>query len=203
MAFAAFEPIQVLPRMHLAPGYAATDQSGQVVTSEDSRGAVTLYTFAWAGCGEECESLDDTMRTVRDRVAAEVDLGETPFRLVTMSFDPARDDPAALAAAAAESGADGDVWRWAAPDAAIARTVIGSGFRAFFEQQDDGDFRFDPVFVLVDGWGVVRGEYRYATLAGTDDRIVRHVDILGQELRNSSGVRSLAYEAAHLFLCYP
>ncbi|MBT8213703.1 MAG: SCO family protein [Acidimicrobiia bacterium] len=201
MAFAIFEPIQVLPRMHLAPGFALTDQSGDIFTSEDTRGTVTLYTFAWAGCGDECSDLDSTMATVRDRVAAEVDLGETEFRLVTMSFggDAIED----LSAAATESGADGEAWRWGVADPALAKTIIGSGFRAFYEPLGGGGFRFDPTFVLVDGWGVVRGEYRYATLAGTDDRIVRHVDVLAQELRNSSGVASLAYEAAHLFLCYP
>ncbi|MBT8212042.1 MAG: SCO family protein [Acidimicrobiia bacterium] len=201
MAFAIFEPIQVLPRMQLAPGFALTDQNGAILTSEDTRGSVTLYTFAWAGCGDECAEINRTMAAVRERVADEVDLGDTEFRLVTVSFGA--DEVPALAEAAEASGADGDIWRWAVADPALAKTVIGAGFGAFYETRSDGTFRFDPTFVLVDGWGVIRGDYRYATLAGTDDRVVRHVDVLAQELRNSSGVASLAYEAAHLFLCYP
>jgi protein SCO1/2 len=81
--------------------------------------------------------------------------------------------------------------------------VVGSGFGAFFEEQEDGSFRFDPTFVLVDGWGVVRGQYRYQTQVSDADKLVRHIGILGEELRNSKGVASLAYEAAHLFMCYP
>jgi protein SCO1/2 len=202
-AFAVLQPIKVLPRIRLAPGFSLVDQTGAPLTSEEGRGRFTLYTFAYAGCGAECEVIDATMREVRDRVPAEVDLGGTELRLVTVSFDPERDDPAALARAAAESGADGSVWRWAAPDPAQVRTVVGSGFGAFFEEQEDGSFRFDPTFVLVDGWGVVRGQYRYQTQVSDADKLVRHIGILGEELRNSKGVASLAYEAAHLFMCYP
>ena len=62
---------------------------------------------------------------------------------------------------------------------------------------------FDPTLVLVDGWGVIRGEYKYQTILSDAYKIVRHLGILGEEIRNSSGAASLAYEAAHLFLCYP
>ena len=62
---------------------------------------------------------------------------------------------------------------------------------------------FDPMLVLVDGWGVIRGEYKYQTLTSDADKIVRHLGILGEELRNAKGAASLAYEAAHFFLCYP
>jgi protein SCO1/2 len=81
--------------------------------------------------------------------------------------------------------------------------VLGAGFRVFSQPRPDGSFAFDPAFVLVDGWGVVRGEYRYATLADDADKLIRHIGILGEELRNSRGAGSIAYEAAHVFLCYP
>ena len=50
---------------------------------------------------------------------------------------------------------------------------------------------------------MIRGEYRYQTNASDADKIVRHLDVLGEEVRNSHGAASLAYEAAHFFLCYP
>ena len=130
-------------------------------------------------------------------------MGDTPVRFVTVSFDPARDDTATLAARAARFGADGDAWVYAAPAVEQTRNVVGSGFKTWYEEQADGTFSFDPMLVLVDGWGVVRGEYRYQTLAADGDRILRHIGILGEELRNSHGANSIAYEAAHFFLCYP
>ena len=47
MAFTIFEPIQVLPRIRLAPGFAMTDQAGDRLTSEDLRGEIVLYSFAY------------------------------------------------------------------------------------------------------------------------------------------------------------
>ena len=68
--------------------------------------------------------------------------------------------------------------------------------------QADGSFKFDPAFVLVDGWGIVRGEYRYQTMTPDSERILRHLGVLAEEVINSQGANSIAYEAAHYFLCY-
>ena len=42
IAFAVFEPIQVLPRIRLAPGYLLVNQSAETITSEDVRGDIVL-----------------------------------------------------------------------------------------------------------------------------------------------------------------
>jgi len=202
MAFTILEPIQVLPRIRLAPGFALTDQTGATVTSEDLRGSVVLYTFTYGGCTEPCDAPESTMAEIAERIG-EVDLGETEMRFVTLSFDPARDDPDALAARAQKFGADGHTWTYATAAEDQVRNIIGTGFKTWFEDRGDGTFSFDPTLILVDGWGIIRGEYRYQTLADDADRILRHIGILGEELRNSHGPNSLAYEAAHFFLCYP
>ena len=177
-----------------------TNQAGETVTSDDLKGSVVLYTFSYTSCGEGCIAPEDTVRQVKDRVADTVD---TDVRFVTVSFDPARDTPDLLAARATEMGADGDQWIYAVPSEDTARTVIGTGFREWYEESEDGSFDFDPTLVLVDGWGVIRGEYQYQTLAGDTDRILHHIEILEDEINNSHGAAKLAYEAAHLFLCYP
>lgn len=198
MAFTIFEPIQVLPRIRPAPGFIMADQTGTSFTSEDMRGQVTLYSFAHAGCGDRCAEMNATLAEVQDRLDG-VDLGGADFEIVTVSFD-ATDTAEDLAGAAASAGADGVTWRWAT--VANEEAVIGAGFRVFFERNDSG-YRFDPVFIIVDGYGVIRGEYRYQTLVDDADRLVNHVNLLGEELRNSTGAATVAYEAAHLFLCYP
>lgn len=201
MAFAILEPIQVLPRMRIGPGYSLVDQSGAGFTSEDVRGDVVLYSFGHAGCGERCAGMEATVRDVRDRLD-EVDLGDVDIRFVTVSLDPATDTPEVIAAKAASVGADGDQWRYVTGEPTHVNNVLRSGFRTWYEPRDDG-IAFDPKLVLVDGWGVIRGEYRYQTLTSDADKIVRHLGILGEELRNAKGAASLAYEAAHFFLCYP
>ena len=202
MAFAIFEPIQVLPRIRLAPAFAMVDQGGSLWTSDGARGSVSLYTFVYGECGSKCDSIHATMAEISRRAPTEVDLGNVELNHVTVSFDPGR-DAGRLPALADGTGADGDRWRWAVMAEDDVADVLGAGFRVFSEPRSDGSFAFDPAFVLVDGWGVVRGEYRYATLADDADKLIRHIGILGEELRNSRGAGSIAYEAAHVFLCYP
>lgn len=202
-AFATFQPVQVLPRIRLAPGFAFVDQGGRPFTSDATRGEVVLYGFAYGDCGSECDSIQETMAEVAARADAEIDLGGTEFRLVTVSIDPASDGDR-LPELAEAWGADGERWRWATgDDPEMLRTVLTSGFELYHQQVADGSFAFDSRYVLVDGWGVIRGEYRYSTLAEDADKLVRHIGLLGDEIRNSKGVTSVAYEAAHLFMCFP
>ncbi len=202
MAFAIFEPIQVLPRIRLAPGYSLLADDGSSITSETARGSVTLYSFAPTDCADRCDDMFATMRTVQRRVAQEVDLGETDYRLVTIALD-AVSDPSQLSEAAARSGADGETWRWLGGSESEVRVIVGAGFERFYRAGDGGAIDFDPGFVLVDGNGVIRGEYRYQTLADDADKFIRHTEILAEEIRYAQGPASVAYEAAHLFLCYP
>lgn len=201
LAFAILQPIKVLPRIRVAPGYALTDQAGESFTSESARGSVTLYSFAPLDCGSRCDEIFSTVAEVRERVETEVDLGEVEFRVVTIALADAP-DPTALAAAAAASGADGEEWRWLGGPADRVRTVVGAGFRNFFEIEGDGAVEFEPGYALVDGNGVIRGEYRYRTVTDDADKIVSQLGSLGVELRHSGGAAGLAYEAAHLFSCY-
>jgi protein SCO1/2 len=179
-----------------------TDQSGSAFTSEDGRGAVTLYTFTHGDCVEECSATNETMAEIAARAADEVDMAALDLRLVSVSFD-ADSDGDRLGDLAEAAGADGELWRYTALAPEHVETVVGSGFRVYVDELDDGGFEFDQTFVLVDGWGVIRGEYQYATLASDADRIIRHIGVLEEEIRNSHGVASFAYEAAHVFLCYP
>lgn len=201
-AFKIFQPIQVLPRIRLAPAFSLTDQDGNRITNEDLRGKIVLYTFTYTNCPAPCYDIDSTMREILTR-RDEADLGDIPLFLVSVSFDPARDTPQVLKSHADALSANPADWIFATTsDKPLLKTIIGSGFEAYYEQKDDGTFAFDPTFVLVDGWGIIRGEYRYATEVSTADRILRHLAVLADEVNNSKGTAHLAYEAAHLFLCY-
>ena len=201
MAFAIFEPVQVLPRIRLAPGFALVDQSGSMYTSDEGKGSVTLYAFAPAGCGAECDRIHETMADVGEIVSSSVDLGPADFRMVTVALNS--DDPAILAGEAAATGADGEVWRWAGARDAVLRDVVGTGFRVYYDATDPTDVSFDPTFVIVDGNGLVRGEYPYSSISSDADRLSRHIGILGEEILFAKGNNKLIYEAAHIFLCYP
>lgn len=201
LAFAIFQPVKVLPRIRLAPGFVLVDQNGQRLTNEDLRGRVVLYNFVYTRCGEQCDKLNATMREVQARLG-EVDLGGMPVEMITISFDPEHDKPEQLAAYAQKVGADPAQWRFATGDPQRLKQIIGAGFEAYYEPDGQDGFRFDPAYVLVDGWGIIRGEYHYEVETPDADRIMRHIGVLAEEVRKSKGANKLIYEAAHLFLCY-
>ena len=202
IAFKIFQPIQVLPRMHLAPAFNLIDQDGKPLTSEALRGQFVIFTFAYSHCPAPCYGIFETLQDVQSRLD-EAQLEGIPVTFVTISFDPQRDTPDVLNAYAQSIGADTQRWKFATTtNQTLLKTIIGSGFEVYYERKEDGNFAFDPTFVLVDGWGIVRAEYRYATEVSNADRILRHLGVLAEEVRNSKGTTKLAYEAAHLFLCY-
>ena len=201
-AFKVFQPIQVLPRMQLSPAFNLTDQNNERLTSENLRGKFVLYTFTYTNCAAPCYNINETMQEVQSRLD-EVQLDGIEVAFVTISVDPERDTPEVLKSYADTISADNDKWKFATTtNKALLKTIIGSGFETYYEDKGNGDFAFDPAYVLVDGWGIVRAEYRYSTEVTHADRILRHLGVLAEEVRNSKGTTKYAYEAAHLFLCY-
>ncbi len=201
LAFAILQPIQVRPRIRLAPGFVLTDQNGQRLTSEDLRGHIVLYNFTYTRCRPPCPQTSQTMREVQDRLD-ELDVRDVPVTLVTISLDPEHDTPERLRAYAESLGADPARWRFATGDPTRLKYIIGGGFEVYYAPNTDGSFTLAPVFVLVDGWGIIRSEYRYHTLMPDVERMLRHIRVVAEEARNSKGTARFAYEAAHLFLCY-
>ncbi len=202
LAFKIFQPVQVVPRIRLAPGFSLIDQDGQRLTNEDLRGQFVLYNFIYTRCPEPCGNLNRTMTEIQDRLA-EANLGDIQMKFVTISFDPEYDSSEILKGYADSLGANSSQWMFATTsNGTLLKAIIGGGFEAYYNQNDDGSFAFDPKFVLVDGWGIIRGEYRYQTQVPDTERILRHIGVLSEEVQNSQGSTSLAYEAAHYFLCY-
>lgn len=201
MGFAIFQPVKVVPRLGLAPGYTLTDQSGERLTSEDMRGAVTLYTFGYTSCETGCFPTDSLFRAVQDRLD-EVELGEMPVRFVTVSFDPTRDTPAVLAGAAREAGADPELWTFATGEPDALKTLIGTGFEIYYgPHPDDPDaFEYRPGVFIVDGNGILRREYRWGM--PSVDGLLTDLRVLAREVNAAEGAERLAYEAAHIFACY-
>jgi protein SCO1 len=200
MAFAIFQPIQVLPRISLAPGYSFIDQDGNRFTNEDLRGSLVLYTFTHSRCAAPCVSTSTTLASLQPALA-EIDTGDIPLQFVSISVDPDHDTPNVLRNYASSLGVDTGHWHFVTGDATQLKNVTGAGFRTYYGKNSQGNLTVDPVFALVDGWGVLRAVYRTAT---PDVEILkRDLRLVVQEIQNSTGVNRYAYEAAHLFLCYP
>jgi protein SCO1/2 len=211
LAFAIFQPLLVLPRMGLGPGFGLVDQQGVRLTNEDLRGRIVLYNFTYTNCAAPCPQTTGRMAEVRALLAT-MNTRNIPVELVTISFDPERDTPAQLQAFAARYGAnpqqattDGAKslvpWHFVTGEALPLKYVIGGGFGSYYQANEDGSFTFDPTFVMVDGAGIIRAKYRNAM--PDLPTLQRDIELIAKEAAESTGATRLAYEAAHLFLCYP
>lgn len=200
VAFATLRPILVLPRITLAPGFALTDQDGARLTNEDMRGKMVLYNLTYTACESPCPQTTAVMHDIYERLP-ELKSNGVPIELVTISVNPDQDTSAVLGAYAADLGVDTSRWHFVTGPVDRLKWVVGSGFRVYFDRKEDGRVVFDPAFMLVDGMGILRAEYR------TDDpgvdRVLSDMQLVLDEIEKSTGANKVAYEAAHLFMCYP
>lgn len=228
MAFNIFRPILVLPRVGIGPGFGMTDLTDTKITNETMRGKIVLYSFTYTNCDKACPLLMEKLQEVRERLNnGEIDLEGVDLQIVTVTIDPERDTPAVLSEYAAGYGAAPEDNNNAIPwhfvtsdDPELVKIMVSSGFDLYYEKIDDEQaadgysYKFVPMIVLIDGWGIIRSEYRQYEAnerrsfsdGDTDidpDILVRDLDLLAKEARNSKGLASAAYEAAHLFSCYP
>jgi protein SCO1/2 len=200
LAFAVLQPVKVRPRMGLAPGFSLVDPAGQRVTNEDLRGKLVLYNFAGTTCGVACDEMAQSMAGVQE-LLGRVDTHGLPVKLVTITVDPAHDTPERLANYAVQLGADPTRWTFLTGEASRIKNAVGGGFGVYYQADEGGQFKLDPEFVLVDGNGIMRANYK--TTMPDLAEIQRDLELIVEEVQNSEGPGRLVYEAAHLFLCYP
>jgi protein SCO1/2 len=198
--FTTAQPIVVLPRIRLAPGYSLTAPGGNTVTSESARGSLTLYTFAYTQCGAGCERTYQILAEL-DQILPAPAAGEIPVKVITISLDPARDTPAALSAFTPPAALTALPWTWLTGSPARIQALVGDGFGVFFRTDPDGSLVYNPRMFLVDGWGIIRGQYDVATLRASV--LQRDIGLVRGEIQKSTGAARMAYEAAHFFACYP
>ena len=197
--FTTIKPVVVLPRIGLAPGFNLVDQAGEQISNEHLRGGIALYNFTYADCDGDCPQTSPLMAEVQEGVMA-LETNGIPVHLVTMTIDPENDSVEKMATYADQFNANPDIWHFVTGNPVQIKSVIGGGFSTYYSQKEDG-IVFDPAFMLVDGNGILRAEYR--TAVPDTDILLRDINLLVEEAHNSVGAQKLAYEAAHLFLCYP
>ncbi|MEZ4637062.1 MAG: SCO family protein [Caldilineaceae bacterium] len=197
LLFVTLRPVLVLPRIRLAPGYVLINQDGERVSHENLRGHIVFYQAAFTDCGAPCDASWALMADLQ-RELATLD-SEIPIDLVTISVDPA-DTPETLLAYAEENGVDTSRWHLLTGDPDQIKYMVGGGFYTYYTVEGD-EVKLEPSLMIVDGLGILRAEYRRGMPTIGD--ALRDIDLLLTEARNSEGITKYAYEAAHLFLCYP
>ena len=144
-----------LTRFYPLPDFSLTDQTDNTVTLADLKGKVWVADFIFTNCGGTCPMMTDKMRRLQQALPEGI-------RMVSITVDPARDTPKALAAYAAEHGASRERWLFLTGDKQALYDLCVKGFKLPLD--DSGGTVAEPIahstrFVLVDKQGEIRGYY--------------------------------------------
>ena len=138
-----------------APDTSLTAEDGKPVSLKDFRGSAVALTFIYTACPlpQYCPLLDRRFAELQTLIAADAAL-RGKVHLLSVSFDPARDDATALKAHAQKLKADPQVWRFAsAPEDVVDRFAVGFGVNVIREK--DGTITHNLRTAIIDPSGRV------------------------------------------------
>lgn len=138
--------IAVAERPREVPDVRLQRRSGETVRLSALRGRLVVATFIYTRCADVCPLLSLRMKRMREALP-EAALG-TQVRLLTVSFDPAHDTPARLAAYGERFGADPGEWWMTRPRGGLERLL--ETFGVVVLPDGEGGFRHNAAFYLVD-----------------------------------------------------
>ena len=140
-----------------------TDQQGRTSKLEDWRGKPVMISMFYSSCQFVCPRIVEALKRTEEGLATKV-----PVLMV--SFDPVRDDTAALKAMAEERHIDAKRWTLARTDARNVRklaAMLGIQYR----ELPSGEFNHSSVIILLDAEGRVVG--KTSTLGEADPAFVK------------------------------
>src|SRR5262249_61548756 len=80
------------------PPFSLTERHGTTVSAGDLAGRVWVADFVFTRCPDICPVLSTRMASLQETLNGKLAAGDVPVRLVSISVDPLRDTPEALAA---------------------------------------------------------------------------------------------------------
>lgn len=95
------------------PDLSFEDQDGRILGPDDLRGRIVLTEFIYTRCPMICGELGQAFAGTAEALRQPLARGE--LMMLSISFDPEHDNPAALADYARRHGADGTRWRVVRP----------------------------------------------------------------------------------------
>ncbi|HMO47332.1 MAG TPA: SCO family protein [Rubrivivax sp.] len=117
-------------------------------------GAVTVVDFIYTQCRTVCLSLGSSFQQLQAALQADRAAGHAPkLRLLSISFDGARDDPAALQAYAQSLRADPSLWRFVrVPDSTQQQALLRS-LGVVVVPDGRGDYEHNAALLIFDAQG--------------------------------------------------
>jgi protein SCO1/2 len=158
--------VQRAPR--LLPHAVLQDQDGHTFTLGEYRGRKLLVDFVYTRCQSICGVLGAGFQ----RLSHDLPPAPHAAMLLTISFDPQADTPAALKRYADRYRADAKVWRLARPQDEATLAALLSTFEVVVVPDAYGEFQHNAALHLIDESG------RFTRIFGYDE-LQRAAEALG------------------------
>lgn len=127
-----------------------TDDAGRTVTLGELRGRPVVLNMFFASCGYACPLQVTDMQAIRGRLPAEL---RDRAVYVLVSFDVARDTPAALAQYRAQRSLDGQWTLLHGDDGAVRELAALLGVK--YRQESDGMFSHSNIVTILNPQGEI------------------------------------------------
>ena len=125
-------------------------------------GTPTIVDFMYTRCVGVCAALGSVFQQLQASSVAQRDAdGAVPLRLLSLSFDPAHDDLAALAAYRAALRADPRVWRFARTANAADTRALLDRFQVTVIADGLGGYEHNAALLVVDPAGKLARVFDY------------------------------------------
>jgi len=162
-----------LPVYSTLPDFVLTNQNGRRVTLADYRGTIWIADAIFTRCPSQCLLMSGHMKEIQDALPS----GQ-PIQLVSLTTDPAFDQPPVLKKYAERFGARDNCWSFLTGDKSALHRVEVDGLKLSVldkpatEQESANDlFIHSEKFVLLDKLGRIRGYYDGQNASGVAEVI--------------------------------
>lgn len=149
------------------------DTTLPVLLTEGEGGGVTIVDFVYTRCQTVCLALGSTFQQLQANIqegqrnspaGTKGAKGTAGVKLLSISFDPAHDQPAVLAAYAGRLQADPRIWRFATARDATALRPLLERFQVVVIPDGMGGFEHNAALLVIDGRGRLVRIFDYADM---------------------------------------
>lgn len=141
-------PIEEPPSGPPLTEFTLTESSGSEFQSQQLEGKVWVVSFFFTRCAANCRALNMKVSQLQR------EFGDRGLQLVSITCDPAHDEPAVLQQYARMYNADAEQWRFLTGEFAYIRRIGGDMFDVTIAER-----MHDDILYVVDQSGKLRGKY--------------------------------------------
>lgn len=161
------------------PDFQLENLDGQKVTRTDTDGKVRLVYFYYASCPDVCQPTTFFLSKIQDLLVQKGDFG-VKTAMLSITFDPVRDTPAALKEYSTRYRANPAGWLFLRGDEAYTLDLARK-FNITVIKDKNGDFTHANAIMLLDKQGNIRQYYNANDPDLTQEKIVKDMLALAKQ----------------------